>query len=495
MITRSAPVAIVLVVVLVACEGRDAVEACNTDADCNNGVACINGGCIGAREGEGEGEGDGGEGEGEGDVVGEGEGDNRPPTISAPSLRVRNDGEAGVVDVTVGDPDGDSVTISSAAIPLHGILLKGPGGLLYTADAGYVGDDSFTLRAHDSANATADVVVAVRVLPADWLDLSLLARSRVDFIEVAAGTIAQNVPVLVALNADVDPTFVDAARNRAIFVDADGALLPAELDHDDVTAPTFWVLVPEVDASPDSDDHFFVYAEGSSTIVTPPARDVWSDYEGVWHLESDLVDSTGKHAPGVLVGEAAMSTACTIGACIDVDNGGHMRIGVDLLDVAGVAGCTLSATLSPGSNFVIGNVLTWSEGGAPDARVFLAMEAGNRVSAGGRFDDGTDVDSAIGVNVAADVFTVADGVVDVAAGTIDVYQAGGKTGVATCSALGALPATPSDEARIGAGVGVFPFHGRIDEARVSRVRRSDTFVFVDFLSRSSQLVTVAAPER
>ncbi|WP_303901395.1 Ig-like domain-containing protein [Thiohalomonas denitrificans] len=62
------------------------------------------------------------------------------------------------------DPDGDTLTAATAALPDHGTLaLESDGGFAYTPDAGYTGPDSFTYTVSDGTVSHAEVLVSLTV--------------------------------------------------------------------------------------------------------------------------------------------------------------------------------------------------------------------------------------------------------------------------------------------------------------------------------------------
>jgi hypothetical protein len=61
------------------------------------------------------------------------------------------------------DPDGDTLTFAIARLPKRGTVVAVGGTFTYTPRAGFVGTDSFTVRAHDGTIASAQATVTVTV--------------------------------------------------------------------------------------------------------------------------------------------------------------------------------------------------------------------------------------------------------------------------------------------------------------------------------------------
>jgi len=77
-------------------------------------------------------------------------------------------GQAIVVDVLANDSDvdGDALTLMSAGTPSHGTAVISGSEILYTPEALYIGDDSFTYSIDDGYGGSATGTVTVRVVDA-----------------------------------------------------------------------------------------------------------------------------------------------------------------------------------------------------------------------------------------------------------------------------------------------------------------------------------------
>lgn len=135
----------------------------------------------------------------------------------------------------------------------------------------------------------------------------------VDSIELSVGDIADtkdalvltNFPVRVVVSEESIPGFmllrsggVEGDGSEIRFSQNDGTkdvIIPHEMVEKTDTSFTFWVKVPEVTAGTKIKLHW-----GCESGLRPPvnrAKDVWSDYYGVWHHAS-LTDTTVKDASG-----------------------------------------------------------------------------------------------------------------------------------------------------------------------------------------------------
>lgn len=89
---------------------------------------------------------------------------NQPPLATAQSITTEENTPVPVV-LAGSDPDGNPVTCSVVAYPLHGTLSGTPPNLSYLPDAGFSGSDGFTFRANDGAVFSPAATVAITVTP------------------------------------------------------------------------------------------------------------------------------------------------------------------------------------------------------------------------------------------------------------------------------------------------------------------------------------------
>ena len=171
------------------------------------------------------------------------------------------------------------------------------------------------------------VLLASCVAQADDVDWTKYKMSvEVTFSGYAGSTTLENFPVLVrvsAANGFAYSKFADANGGDLRFSDADGNLLPSEIDTWDTTGESLvWVKVPSLNASTVITAHY-----GCSSPDAVTASDVWSNgYLGVWHMNDEEVDESGN---------AVMSDATAAGAPFKED--GNSR-GKNTVGQTGVIG-------------------------------------------------------------------------------------------------------------------------------------------------------------
>lgn len=127
-----------------------------------------------------------------------GGGANQAPTANAQSVTA-NPGVAVPILLTGSDPDGNPLTYTVLTQPTHGALTGAAPSLTYTANAGYLGGDSFTFRVNDGQadSTTATVSITVQAQPGS----APVANNQT--VSTAAG-VARAI-VLAATDADGDP--------------------------------------------------------------------------------------------------------------------------------------------------------------------------------------------------------------------------------------------------------------------------------------------------
>ncbi len=89
------------------------------------------------------------------------------------------------------DPDGDALSVQLASGPSNGVLvLNSDGSFQYAANAGFVGEDRFTIRAFDGELFSAPVTVSIVVTlpPVDPSSASSPAVPRLPAVVAQAPT-------------------------------------------------------------------------------------------------------------------------------------------------------------------------------------------------------------------------------------------------------------------------------------------------------------------
>jgi len=181
---------------------------------------------------------------------------NTAPVAAADSLAIVA-GDVGKGNVLLNDKDanGDALTAKLDKDPLHGtVTLSADGNYVYKADAGYVGNDSFTYLASDGkATSVATVAVSVKA-PAPTVPANTAPVAAADSLAIVAGDVGKGN---VLLNDK----------------DANGDALTAKLDkgpsHGTVTVSADGNYVYKADAGYVGNDSFTYAAnDGKATSLT-----------------------------------------------------------------------------------------------------------------------------------------------------------------------------------------------------------------------------------
>jgi VCBS repeat-containing protein len=124
--------------------------------------------------------------------------------------------------VSADDVDGDALAFALAVAPAHGTVAIDPatGAYIYTAAAGFTGEDSFLVRVTDTAGASADAAMVVTVVPSDNLPPVLTP---------AAGAVTEDGGIIAGTLVASDPdgegalSFALVAPVAGLQVAADGS--------------------------------------------------------------------------------------------------------------------------------------------------------------------------------------------------------------------------------------------------------------------------------
>jgi Bacterial Ig domain/Cadherin-like domain len=112
---------------------------------------------------------------------------NSPPVAKDQAVQTTRSTPAPIV-LSATDPENDALTYAIATSPLHGTLSGTPPSVSYVANAGFVGNDSFTFTAADAYNASNAATVTIVVI-----DLPPAVLGADSFSVVAGGTTLVNV--------------------------------------------------------------------------------------------------------------------------------------------------------------------------------------------------------------------------------------------------------------------------------------------------------------
>ena len=165
----------------------------------------------------------------------------------------------------------------------------------------------------------------------------------VDYTKVSATL--SNFPVLVSVT---DTDLLDTGNGGPVqpdgddlqFRSSDGSKLSHEIDEYDGSTGKLiaWVKIPTLSSSANTD--FYLYYGNPSASSQEDAANVWtSNYEGVWHLNEDVVDeqTTGTHYESTSDGhngtqnENVEAAGGQIGYCQDFD-GAYSSDHIDIPD-------------------------------------------------------------------------------------------------------------------------------------------------------------------
>jgi hypothetical protein len=140
-----------------------------------------------------------------------------------------------------------------------------------------------------------------------WWDDAWQRRRKLTFQHLGGSEDLFGFQVLVELDATrIDFAEAGVAGEDIRFVDADGTLLPHEIELWDASHAFVWVRVPQIDAM-SSSDHIWMYYGNPAASDGQAREQVWAEYHGVWHLAQqgmampdEYVDSSPqrKHARG-----------------------------------------------------------------------------------------------------------------------------------------------------------------------------------------------------
>jgi parallel beta-helix repeat protein len=89
-------------------------------------------------------------------------GENRLPTATSQTLSTPADTEL-TMTLTGSDPDGDAITCSVLAQPIHGSLSGSAPALSYIPEAGYEGSDNFTFKVNDGTGDSTPATITIQV--------------------------------------------------------------------------------------------------------------------------------------------------------------------------------------------------------------------------------------------------------------------------------------------------------------------------------------------
>ncbi len=130
-----------------------------------------------------------------------------------------------------------------------------------------------------------------------WGDCDWQYRKTVTFDNSGRGNI-DNAPILIKLTSgNFDFTKAQSNGEDIRFMDSDDSTsLPYEIEDWDNVGQTayIWVKVPRINAG-SSVDYIYIYYGNDSESDAQTASQVWTSYDGVYHLDGDVVSATGNY--------------------------------------------------------------------------------------------------------------------------------------------------------------------------------------------------------
>jgi hypothetical protein len=461
---------------------------------------------------------------------------NDAPTISAlANQTVSHSNPAGPWSVTIGDIDSPASSLSVTAtssdqslVTNSAITVVGSGATrsvslrpnahvtgtatitLTVSDGTAQTSTAFTVTVTNSAPVAAPDTITLSEdsspqTPSGWWNNDWQARTRLSFQNSAATETLSNFPVLLKLDSSrIDYRLVQANGQDLRFVDSGGNALAYDIASWNPGGTSLvWVRVPSI-SSNSSSAIWMYYGNPLATAGESPSS-VWTNgYGAVYHMDTAgtlLGDSTA----GANEGTGAQGLAEIVGA---VGLGRGFDGVNDTLELAGnrnyINGAqrvTLSVWVNP-DTLPTGQVdlIALSRNESPvtqridSSRALLSLDSGGSITAGGRSTDRETFRSlatSAGVIVAGQWQQIT-AVIDYAGDTVSIYRNGVlvRTGAVAFHAT-ALPNTNSNAAALGGDEDLVDkkFAGALDEVRISRVARSESWIRADYLSQSDRFVT------
>ena len=208
---------------------------------------------------------------------------NRPPVAGDDAATTDEDT---AVTVAVGandsDPDGDALTFSVRVQPAHGTLVSSLGGLRYSPDQDFFGDDSAVYVASDPYGGTAAATVRFTVNPVNDAPVAGADQAQTDedtavLVDVLANDTDVDSPTLtVALAGAPDHGTVELVDGgirytpAADFNGLDGFTYTVSDGSGGVSGAGVTIRVLAVDDVPDASDDSYTTRQGVTLTVDAP---------------------------------------------------------------------------------------------------------------------------------------------------------------------------------------------------------------------------------
>jgi hypothetical protein len=418
--------------------------------------------------------------------------ENTKPTARAITASCFRDQRCYVL-LEASDAEGDPLTYQVVNPPDEGTISADPRlarRFIYVPRAGFVGSDRFTYRADDGQERSmqAEASITIAAPPAGWWDARFSLRRHIDLRNPET---VRRHPVLIALSSGtLDPERVEPDGADLAFVDPmTSTPIAHEIVEWNLSGDTLiWVKVPLM---PGAIDLYYSSPEGRS--ASDP-EELWSSYEGVWHLESAVDDASGTRSEGAAVdvtfepGISLLGASFRAASAIVVPPGGF---------TARVGSASLWVRTDPGAVFeepamlLYGSSFSRASGFGPEDELHLHlapngelgffMNASTSTSVSirgtGRVNDGS------WHHVAA-TWQLGDFVI--------LYLDGAEIGRAVHPGSTFTSTSAVRIARAPSGAG--GFSGWIDEVRLSPDARTDQWIAAEHRVLTSTTVVIVGPE-
>jgi glucose/arabinose dehydrogenase len=331
-------------------------------------------------------------------------------------------------------------------------------------------------------------LTATDLLPGDWLDPAWPVRRRLWIDNSSQTETLVDFPVLVTL----DPSRIDYGATAPggadlRFTDAAGTPLAHEVETWNPGATSrIWVKVPSITGGSATDSLWMYHGNPAALSAEDPAG-VWSNgYAAVWHLGASLADSTANANQGVNQG----STAATglLGEARHFDGATYVRaLSTPSLELVDAFTLEAWVALDDPSQSGSPRILSKKNNFADIAGYELIVQpAGDAVRTLG---SGTDYLVAAGVDLDGSWHHVAAA----AQGGLGRIYVDGADRTTDPASLPLVAGTKPLSIGRRAGGGDY-FRGRLDEVRISSVRRSGDWIRAQHLSMTDAFLTVGPPE-
>src|SRR5207249_631404 len=211
---------------------------------------------------------------------------NHAPVADAQAVTTAED-TAKTIVLTATDADGDALTFSLVAGPLHGALSGVAPTVTYTPAANYNGPDSFTFKANDGTVDSAIATVAVTVTPVNDAPVATAQsvttnQDTAKAISLTASDVDGDTLTYVVVTAPTHGTLSGTAPNltytpAAGYFGSDSFTFKANDGTVDSSAATVSLTITAVNDAPVAADQAVTTAEDTAKAIVLTASDVEGD--------------------------------------------------------------------------------------------------------------------------------------------------------------------------------------------------------------------------